>query len=126
MTESLNLFIYLISFLIIIIATDRNDSISDLDRNGMRKPSSVGVIFKFHVRFSIDHQVTDLEVPVNNVLDIKVIIAVSEGIDEILSHFEPAEVEDKLQGGEEWEVEVVDVVVVSYQVDSAGNYNYHH
>ena len=112
----------------------RDDSIRDVDGNelclgtglprvresGWRNLISIRVFLQLLIWLSVDHEITDLEVPVNDVTNVKIVIIVAERIYEILGHFEPTKIEDKLQCGEEGEVEVVNVGVVAHEVDSAG------
>ena len=47
-----------------------------------------------------------LEMSVNKPIHIKVIIILSEGIDQHFSNLEPSHVKEELEGGKDWEVEV--------------------
>ena len=59
-----------------------------------------------------------MEVPVYDVIKLKVVVIITERIDEALGYFEPAKVEDELNDGEEWEVEIFPVVVAT-QIESS-------
>ena len=59
-----------------------------------------------------------MEVSVDDVIKLKVVVIITERIDEALGYFEPAKVEDELNDGEEWEVEIFPVVVAT-QIESS-------
>ena len=44
--------------------------------------------------------------PVHQPVDFKVLVVVAEGVDELLGDLEEAHVEEELEGGEDWNVEV--------------------
>ena len=49
--------------------------------------------------------------PVNQVIDLEILVVLAEGIEQRLRHFDPAHVAEKLQDGEERDVEVRCVLV---------------
>lgn len=50
---------------------------------------------------------------VEEVIRVKVIVIIAKGVQERLGHFEPAHVEDELQEGEDWKVQVDLMVFVT-------------
>ena len=54
-----------------------------------------------------------MEVSVDDVIKLKVVVIITERIDEALGYFEPAKVENELNDGEEREVEILPVVVTT-------------
>ena len=59
-----------------------------------------------------------MEVSVDDVIELKVVVIVTERIDEALGYFKPTKVEDELDDGEEREVEILPVVVTT-QIESS-------
>ena len=70
----------------------------------------------------IHHDVADLEVSVDDVVKLKVVVIITERIDEALGNFQPAKVEDELNDGEEWEVEIFPVVVTTQNEGSSRSF----
>ena len=60
----------------------------------------------------------DLEVSVDDVIELKVVVVITERIDEALGYFKPAKVENELNDREEWEVEIFPVVVITQNESS--------
>ena len=60
----------------------------------------------------------DLEVSVDDVIELKVVVVITERIDEALGYFKPTKVEDELDDGEERKVEILPVVVTT-QIESS-------
>ena len=54
----------------------------------------------------IDHGESDAEVPVEQVVDLKVVVVLPERVVEGFSHTQPAKVEEKLDRHEDWVVNV--------------------
>ena len=52
-------------------------------------------------------QERELDVSINNKVCVEVVIILAKWVDECLGHFEPANVEDKLERPEDWEVVVM-------------------
>ena len=53
-----------------------------------------------------------MKVPVDHVVDVKVLVVLAEGVDQGLCNVEPAKVEDELEDGKEGDVQVVGCLVV--------------
>ncbi len=74
-----------------------------------------------HLHFRVvDDHVGDLEVPVDEVVDLEVLVVVAEGIEQRLRHLDPPLVADELEDGEEGHVDgrgVVDVLAGDAEVD---------
>ena len=64
----------------------------------------------------------DLEVSVDDVIELKVVVVITERIDEALGYFKPAKVENELNDGEEWEVEIFPVVVTTQNEGSSRSF----
>ena len=75
----------------------------------------------FHLQI-IHHDVADLEVSVDDVVKLKVVVIITERIYEALSYFQPAKVENELNDGEEWEVEIFPVVVTTQNEGSSRSF----
>ena len=60
---------------------------------------------------------TLLEVPVNDVVDLKVLVVVPEWVEEHLCHLDPAHVAEELDDGEEGDVNIWSVVLEGGGVD---------
>ena len=59
-----------------------------------------------------------MEVSVDDVIKLKVVVIITKRIDQALGYFQPAKVEDKLDDGKEWKVEIFPVVVAT-QIESS-------
>ena len=55
----------------------------------------------------INQQESELNISINNEVCVEVIIILAKWVDESLGHFEPANIEDKLERTEDWEVVIV-------------------
>ena len=80
-----------------------------------------GIVSHFHVSVcQVYDQVGDLQVPVYQIVYIEVFVVISERIQQLLSHLDPAHVADELDDGEEGEVDIRSVGregVVSRELD---------
>ena len=65
---------------------------------------------------ALDHYIAELNIPVDDVVDVKVIIIVAKWVDQGLSHMKPTPVEDKLEDRKDRNVEINDVVVVANKI----------
>ena len=64
----------------------------------------------------------DLKVAVDNVVDVEIIVIITERIDENLSNSQPAKVENKFEDGEEWKWKIHDGRgVIADKVHGPGN-----
>ena len=59
-----------------------------------------------------------MEVSVDDVIKLKVVVIITERIDEALRYFEPTKVENELNDSEEREVEILPVVVTTQNESS--------
>ena len=57
---------------------------------------------------SLVRSVPDLKVSVDNVVDVEIIVIITERIDENLSNSQPAKVENKFEDGKEWKWKIHD------------------
>ena len=74
------------------------------------------VLAGFILVVALDHDVGDLNVPVDDVVDVEVLVVVAKGVDQSCSHMHPSTVEDELEDGEEGDDKILDVVVVTDKV----------
>ena len=58
----------------------------------------------------INQQESELNISIDNEVCVKVIIILAKWVDECLGHFEPANIEDKLERAEDWEVVIMILV----------------
>merc|ERR1719412_2056425 len=73
--------------------------------------STESVWFQFHVLLFRHHDVTQSDVPVDDVVHIKIIIIFTERVEKSPGNPQPSVVKDKLQYGEYWDVEIHRVVI---------------
>ena len=80
-----------------------------------------GIVSHLHVSVcQVYDQVGDLQVPVYQIVYIEVFVVISERVQQLLSHLDPAHVADELDDGEEGEVDIRSVGregVVSRELD---------
>ena len=65
---------------------------------------------KYYQIFITD-DVRNLKIAIHNPIDLKIIVIISEWINQLLGHLQPAHVEEELQSSEDWEVHIDHILI---------------